>query len=215
MSLFLAGVPGKLAKLVTRLAPSGYTQTLTDARLSKIDYLDVSVLSRAPSSTALDKTTWSDAKAGYLDAAISGVRIKPQANMIRDTSLSSSHSFSLPEHCGLAYNAGALTAGVYSELLSVTAGGYLWLAYCYRGASFASGTLGLKITIDGDAWDAVVDSATTTQGQGFIAHGVQSSGGYPIPMIARFDTSLKVEIASSVDQSSGRATAHVLYSLDI
>ena len=51
------------------------TRTLTDAASYKADVtnLDATVSSRAPASTALLNTTWTDAKAGYLDAAISSI----------------------------------------------------------------------------------------------------------------------------------------------
>jgi len=212
------GVQGKLKKLLTRLAPSGYAQTLTDARVSALDNLNATVSSRAPSSTALSNAMWTDAKAALLDAAISSVRIKPQANFIRDTSVSTRTLGAFDnemEGYGAAYTAGALSAGVYSELLSITAAGYLWLAITYREASFTSGTLSTRITTDGDVWDVITDSASTTQRGGHVAHGIASNGNTIIvPVMARFATSLKVEIASSVGQSAGKATARILYSLD-
>ncbi len=212
------GVQGKLKKLLTRLAPSGYAQTLTDARVSALDNLNATVSSRAPSSTALSSAMWTDAKAGYLDAAISSSRIKPQANVIRDTSVSTdtlgafAHEL---EGYGAAYTAGALSAGVYSTLLDVTAAGYLWMVITYRETSFANGTLSTRITTDGDAWDVITDSASTTALAGHVAHGVASNGNTIIvPMMVRFSTSLKVEIASSVGQTASKATARILYSLD-
>lgn len=69
---FLAGVPGKLATISTHL-----TSYLSSTRAAKIDNCDTTVSSRAPSSTALSNATWTDAKAGFVDMAISGVaRIK-------------------------------------------------------------------------------------------------------------------------------------------
>lgn len=218
MSLFLAGVPGKLAKLVTRLAPSGYAQTLTDARVSALDNLNATVSSRAPSSTALSSAMWTDTKAGYLDAAISSVKTKGQSNLIRDTAVSTRTLFSGTagqEGHGAPYTAGALSAGVFSELLSVTAAGWVYLVVTYRESSFSSATLSTRITIDGDVWDVVADGGGTTVYSGHVALGVINDGSTVIiPLRMRFDTSLKVEIASSVGQTASKATARILYSLD-
>lgn len=220
MSLFLAGVPGKLAKLVTRLAPSGYAQTLTDARVSALDNLNATVSSRAPSSTALSSAMWTDTKAGYLDAAISSAKIKPQANFIRDLAVTTSVvavGAGRAEGIGSPYTAGALSAGVYSPLLDITTAGYLWMVVTYRESSFSSATLSTRITIDGDVWDVVTDTGGSTALTGHVAHGVMSgtdAAPVLVPMMVRFSASLKVEIASSVGQTSSKATARILYSLD-
>ena len=214
----LLGLPGQLKKLIDRLVPSGSAQTLTDARVSALDNLNATVSSRAPSSTALSNATWTDARAARLDVAVSSVGIKAQANFVRDTSVTTRTLGAFDsemEGYGAAYTAGALTAGVYSELLSITAAGYVWLVVTYREASFSSGTLSTRITTDGDVWDPITDSNSTTHRGGHVAHGVVSSDSkIIIPMMARFSTSLKVEIASSVGQSAGKATARILHSLD-
>lgn len=59
---FLAGLPGQLATLTSRL---------TSARATKLDNLDAAVSSTAPASTALSSATWTGTKAGYIDAAVS------------------------------------------------------------------------------------------------------------------------------------------------
>jgi len=218
MSIFLNGVPGRLKTLIDRLVPSGSAETLTDTRLANLDDLDAAVSTRAPSSTALSTATWTPTKAGYLDAAISSVRMKGQVNLVRDTSVTTDTLggfASEMEGYGAAYTAGALSAGVYSELLSVTAAGWLYLVVTYRESSFSSGTLSTRITIDGDVWDVVTDSGGTTALTGHVALGVLSAGATMIiPMAMRFDTSMKVEIASSVGQTASKATARILYSLD-
>jgi hypothetical protein len=211
--------------------PSDATLASIDAAVAAIDTsnLDVAVSTRASQSSVdtIDANVdtlvtnvaaiKSDTDA-YLDAAVSSVAIKTQANFIRDTSVSTdtlgafAHEL---EGYGAAYTAGALSAGVYSELLSVTASGYLWMVITHREASFSSGTLSTRITTDGDAWDVITDSASTTAQAGHVAHGVASNGNtIIIPMPVRFSTSLKVEIASSVGQTASKATARILYSLD-
>lgn len=64
---FLLGVPGKLKTISDWL-----TTYWTAARAAKVDNLDAAITTRAAASTALTNATWSDAKAGYLDGAISG-----------------------------------------------------------------------------------------------------------------------------------------------
>ena len=64
MITFLMGIPGKMGTLLSRI---------TDARAVKLDNLDTTVSSRAPSSTALSNATWTNARAGYLDNIAGGV----------------------------------------------------------------------------------------------------------------------------------------------
>lgn len=218
MSIFLNGVPGRLKTLIDRLVPSGTTETLTDARMLKLDNLDTTVSSRAPSATALSSATWTGAKAGYLDAPISSVKRKAQANLVRDTAVTTRTLFTGtngPEGHGALYTAGTITAPNYVELMSVAVPGWLYLVATYRESTFASGTLSTRITIDGDVWDVVTDSASTTQYAGHVALGVVSDDSKVIiPLAVRFETSMKVEIVSSVNQSAGKASARILYSLD-
>jgi hypothetical protein len=216
--LFLAGVPGALKRLKDRLTPSGTTETLTDARMLKLDNLDATIASRAPSSTALSTATWTGTKAGYLDAAISSVKMKPQVNLVRDTAVNTRTLFtgaSGPEGHGAVYTAGTITAPTYVELMSVAVPGWLYLVATYRESTFASGTLSTRITIDGDVWDVVTDSASTTQYAGHVALGVLNDAATVIiPLAMRFETSMKVEVVSSVNQTSGKVSARILYSLD-
>ena len=217
MSIFLNGVPGRLKTLIDRLVPSGSAETLTDTRLANLDDLDAAVSTRAPSATALSTATWTGTKAGYLDAAISSVKMKGQVNMVRDTTWTSTavETAAASDGLGAKYNAPAtMNAGQYYELLSVTAAGWLYLVVTARNTSFSSGTLSTRITIDGDVWDVITDTGTATAGYGHVAHGAMSDVVIT-PIATRFDTSVKVEIASSVAQStSSRAFSRILYSLD-
>lgn len=47
----------------------------------KVDNLDAAITSRAPSSTALDKTTWTDGKAAYLDASVNARALEAGGNL--------------------------------------------------------------------------------------------------------------------------------------
>jgi len=204
MSLFLAGVPGKLAKLVTRLAPSGYAQTLTDARVSALDNLNATVSSRAPSSTALSSAMWTDTKAGYLDAAISSVRYPVQTEIINQDASGTSGIGGLNAISpGRGFGSLTVTGGAYAEVLSVAAPGILWWAACWRGSAFTNGTLNIRITIDGVV--AILTgyaAAATAQNTGAIGVGAYA-GTVPILMPIRFTTSMKIEVTSSVTQSGG------------
>lgn len=62
---FLLGVPGKLSTLL-----GWFTTYWTAARAAKIDNLDAAVSTRAVASTALTNATWTDARAGKMDAII-------------------------------------------------------------------------------------------------------------------------------------------------
>ncbi len=54
----LLGLPGKVKTLVDRL---------TSTRATNLDNLDAAITTRAAASTALSSTTWTGARAGYLD----------------------------------------------------------------------------------------------------------------------------------------------------
>lgn len=58
------------------------TATWTNARAGKLDNLDALISSRAPASTALSTATWTNTKAGYLDAAISSRASQTSVNAI-------------------------------------------------------------------------------------------------------------------------------------
>lgn len=155
-----------------------------------------------------------------LDVAVSSVKDKGQANLVRETAWTTVAVFAFANETqgyGDAYTTGTLDIAEYpaTPLLSLTAAGWLYLVVTYRNASFSSGTLSTRITIDGDVWDVVTDSASTTQYAGHVALGVGPGGsGVITPLRVRFNTSLKVEVASSVAQTSGKATSRIMYSLD-
>lgn len=209
------GVQGKLKKLLTRLAPSGYAQTLTDARLLKMDYMDASVDSRAPKSTALSSAMWTDTKAGYLDAAISSVRYPAQTEITRSSALIANLHTLADE---FAAESSALTVpsnNAFTEAVSVNAPGILWWASCHRGTGFLAGTLNIRITLDGVVALLTNNSSTaTTLGSGVVGVGYVS-GGTAILMPLRFTTSMKIEVTSSVTQTGGNdIESNYLYTLD-
>lgn len=210
--------------------PSDATLASIDAAVAAIDTsnLDVAVSTRASQSSVdtIDANVdtlvtnvaaiKSDTDA-YLDAAVSSVAIKPQASFARDTAVDSV-TIGLAgdtQHMGAQLGApSTMNAGQYYELISITAPGWLYVVTTVRNTSFSSGTLSTRITTDGDVWDVITDSASTTNGAGHVAHGMLH-GGVISPIAVRFSASMKIEIASSVPQSGGsRAHSKVLYSLD-
>jgi len=60
-----------LANLDAAVSSRASATDYTSARAAKLDNLDTTISSRAPAATALSNATWTDTKAGYLDAAIS------------------------------------------------------------------------------------------------------------------------------------------------
>lgn len=182
------------------------------ASQSSVDTIDANVDTLVTNVAAIKSDT--DA---YLDAAVSSVAIKPQASFARDTAVDSA-TIGLAgstQHMGAQLDApSTMNAGQYYELISITAPGWLYVVTTVRNTSFSSGTLSTRITTDGDVWDVITDSASTTNGAGHVAHGMLH-GGVISPIAVRFSASMKIEIASSVAQSGGsRAHSKVLYSLD-
>lgn len=107
------------------------------------------------------------------------------------------------------------SANTYATALSVTVPGFLWWASCHRGSGFSAGTLNIRVTLDGAVAALSANASTgTTQGDGCVAVGIMS-GTTPILMPLRFNTSLKIEVISSVAQSGGGDMyANYIYTVD-
>jgi hypothetical protein len=69
----LLGLPGRIKILLDRIGSNTPTQ---------LGRLDANVSSRAPASTALSTSQWTNTKAGYLDAAISGRASQASVNAL-------------------------------------------------------------------------------------------------------------------------------------
>lgn len=190
----------------------------TSSALATVDTVVDSILVDTAAIKAVTNNLPNSGALTNLDVAVSSVKRKAQVNLVRDTAVSTRTLFTGAngsEGHGAVYTAGTITAPTYVELMSVTAAGWLYLVVTYRESTFASGTLSTRITIDGDVWDVVTDSTSTTQYAGHVALGVVSDDSKVIiPLAMRFDTSMKVEVVSSVNQSAGRVSARILYSLD-
>lgn len=57
-----------------------FRQTYTDIRGAKLDNLDAKISSRAPADTALSKNTWTDTRAGLIDAINTNTKINDTAS---------------------------------------------------------------------------------------------------------------------------------------
>ena len=215
MSIFLNGVPGRLKTLIDRLVPSGSAETLTDTRLANLDDLDAAVSTRAPSSTALSSATWTGTKAGYLDAAVSSAKYPKQTDIncveLGTSSIASVNAFSP----GVPFGPIAVSAATWTEVLSVAVPGFLWWAAAWRGSAYTSGTLNVRVTIDGTvAVTTVTTGASSTQNTGVVAVG-SYIGTVPLLMPIRFAASMKIEVYSSQIQSGGGdIMGSYIYTLD-
>jgi len=113
-------------------------------------------------------------------------------------------------HSNLHLNAPGITtanitgsAATYATALNVTVPGYLWWASCHRGTGFSAGTLNIRVTLDGSVVALSANASTgTTQGDGCVVVG-GFSNSTAVLMPLRFNTSLVIEVISSVAQSGG------------
>lgn len=205
--LFLAGIPGQLASLLARLTNS--TVPLTDARVTKIDNLDAAITTRAASSTALSNSVWTDPKAAFLDAAVTSVAF-PVTSSINGGQATQDGLNGAP---GTKVSAGTLTANTWATVVDITSGkGFLKFACAYRDtASWASGDLDMRVTIDGTVVITVDGSSSTTQNRGCVAVGFYDAAIAAFDQL-RFKTSLKIEVRSSAGQTAAYAAVKYLYS---
>ena len=209
MSLFLAGVPGRLKTLLDRLTNS--TVPLNDTR---VGYLDASIAGRA-----------SQTSVNTIDTNVDSILATVTANL--DTPVSSSgmpvqsalyvtsEDFTSLNTISPGVDSGAMTTGTTFEVVSVTAPGILWWASAWRAGSFDVGTLNIRITIDGTvALTTTSATSGTTLNQGVVGVGAVSNST-AILMPLRFLTSMKVEILTSAAQTGvACAYGNTLYTLD-
>lgn len=185
-------------------------------------YLDASVSTRA-SQTSVDTidtnvdtivTNVAAIKAdtdAYLDVAVSSVAFPAQTDINRANGLVTI-STSVDGFAIEAANLSVSPGNSYTEVISINVPGILWWASCHRGGGFSAGTLNIRITIDGVvALLSDQSSTVTTSGVGVVGVGYFSNST-AILMPIRFSTSLKIEVTSSVSQSSA-IDAHYLYTV--
>jgi len=141
-----------------------------------------------------------------------GFRTYPKPSReIAPTSLNATvrHAYGISSgSLGMELASGALTADVYSEILSITSAGWLRLA----GVWSQDATLryiSLKINIDGnDVYDQI-SGGISSSGEGFFAVGhtykQQASGYTPQSNVLekfRFNKSLSISVKSSLTETN-------------
>lgn len=180
------------------------------ASQSSVDTIDTNVDTLVTNVAAIKADT--DA---YLDAAVSSVALKPQTGIYRGTSvgITSWSTSAARERLGYEITAPALSASTYAAVLNITDTGFLWYCAALRRTGFTSSTLTSRITIDGVAWNPITDGTSATSGDGHVAHGM-GSDTCPVPIMIRFNTSLKIELSSGSAQDAGDCAIRVVYSLD-
>lgn len=187
-----AGVSGKLKALAAQIT-AGIT-TITDA-----------VATRAAAATALSNATWPDALAAYLATT---ARRKPVALIINNggivatTLTSTGPNLSGSEWNLLKVASGALTANTLKTLIDRTGAGKInFLTVTAQDTT--SRTMRIKITIDGVVVYNVTSAANVTNGGGIIAIGAYGPTAAALVYgCVEYDTSFKVEIASSLTETN-------------
>jgi hypothetical protein len=110
---------------------------------------------------------------------------------------------------------GALTAGTYKELLSVTGAGVISLL-CGVTVDSTSRTLGLKLVVDGaTVFDAVSDTiAAVAKGIPIVGFfpGATASGTYRFISFLPFHSSFAVSLKSSLTETD-KLKMHIIYHL--
>jgi hypothetical protein len=200
---FLLGVPGKL-KTISDLLTANWTA----ARAAKIDYLDATISSRAPASTAVSNVDYTPARAAALDSAASTgtnpILSPPIANGLPfpSTSINSNPTYlTLVTACAGQYAISTSTS--YTAIVNVTGKGVLnFLAF---SASNVGGSL--RLTIDG----VVIFTVSASYNNIYVgAAQVQSVSPYDVLGITYgnipFKQSLLIEHLSS---TSGQQIATI------
>lgn len=193
----LLGLPGKLKVLTDRL---------TSGRATNLDKLDALISSRAPASTALLYTVWTDSRAAKIDV------LALEASPLLSAPIVSGVVPQAPTAVTLSATSDVYTKNSGLEHLAVTSTSYVnAVNYAGKGVlEFAAAQhdtntniTTMQITIDG----VVVILATVT-GSGFngtvaaMVGVINSSAGVSLASIP-FKTSLKIEV--KVSAGTGRS----------
>lgn len=200
MIAVLLGLPGKLKTLTDRL---------TSGRAANLDKLDALVSSRAPASTALLYTVWTDARAAKLDVVAleaSPLLSPPIASGLVPATptvvLISSYQDVYTKNSGLEHL--GVTSTTYVNAVNYTGKGVLEFVGAQNET--AAGTTTMQITVDG-----VVIMLDTVGGVGGGAANVKALVGTinkaecVISLSAvPFKTSLKIEVKVTAG-STGRS----------
>lgn len=204
----LFGVPGKLKTLTDRLSATWAAKldtlatNYTTARAALIDNIDAAV------TTAADAAAWTSALAALLGSA---ARRRPVTSIVNYYS-AGGVSGQFGYGGGIAEIAanvrgvlsGALTANTLATVINRTgAGAVFFLAATVMDTT--SRTVRIKVTVDGTVvFDATSNAITTVQtGMQVVGSGLFYSVTqfFARPGYLEYDTSFKVEIASSLTET--------------
>lgn len=212
MSLFLAGVPGRLKTLLDRLTNS--TVPLNDTR---VGYLDASIAARATQTSVNTIDTNVDSilatVTANLDAAVSSAGLPVQQSFSHaGYTVTPSATLSCPgTACGTTWS-----DNVYKTMVDVTSSaGVLHFLAIQRAAS-VSGMQSIRLTIDGGT-PIEFTGTLGVSNECLVAVGVLHTDGSWALQPLRFITSLKVEIKANVTSGSPAdnwCNYHAFYTLD-
>lgn len=117
-------------------------------------------------------------------------------------------------HFGREILSGPLTANTFATVLSASGKGEVPLLVCYSKDG-TSRTQRMRITVDGVAvFSPTATVASTTFGAGIIAAGSPLTGGsgpVALGLPIRYNSSLLVEVASSLTETDKLAIGYVLH----
>lgn len=212
MSLFLAGVPGKLKTLTDRITNS--TTPLSDTR---VGYLDASIAARASQTSVNTIDTNVDSilatVTANLDAPVSQAGLPVQQSFSHaGYTVTPSGTLSCPgTACGATWS-----DNVYKTMVDVTASaGVLHFLAIQRAAS-VSGTQSIRLTIDGGTPVEFTGTLDATNEVLMAVGTLHTDGSWGLQPL-RFTTSLKVEIKANVTTGSPAdnwCNYHPFYTLD-
>lgn len=194
---FLAGLPGQIATLTSRL---------TSGRATNLDNLDAAISTRAVASTALSNATWTSA----LAAALLAMKQRPPTSYVGSGNELAIYQYYYAFTIGGTSRAlsGAMTGNALKTLLSVTGAGALNFVGIFANDA-TSRTMRVKVTIDGVVVvDPGMSPSINVAGLGIVPVGALAGyydGTYnrasAIPAKLSFNTSLLVQYASSLSET--------------
>lgn len=148
MMAALLGLPGKINTLLGRL---------TSGRAGALDLLDTQITTRAPASSALSTSIWTNSLAAALSAVLSkGLLVPPKAAGLSAATMFLKYGTDLyatpsAAYCSLFESSFAPVSTSYADALNYSGAGYLALVLAHGAATndAATGQVAVRITLDG------------------------------------------------------------------
>lgn len=198
---FLLSVPGRCTAIL-----NGVNTILARLSAAQSSYIDAPISSRAPGSTALTNTTWTDSRAAALDN-VSALTANI-ASLLNSPVLSSPTAMTAPQNyanlSGLAvpgvnnHNASVVTAGTWQTVINENGRGCIDFLALMRGTVAGANAVQARVTIDGLVL-TIANSSLYQNARGVIIVGAASlkDDGTPNGVVFEkipFLTSFKVEV---------------------